>query len=133
MSALCGTADAVSPQGPVRLGDAVVSIHVEAGKRNGAVVQIDISGNEGDLRIFNPSAFGGVGDDYRIFGTRVNAQPCVEMPVHASYARIPDSALPSAMLELAELYAAYAHDAATAAAWHPRSRMSSSCIASSVE
>ena len=95
------------------IGGAAVSIHVEGGKRNGAGVQIDITGDEGDLRIVNTSAFGGVGDDYRIFGARGNAQPLVEMPVPATYDRIPESHLPSAVLELAELYAAYAHDVAT--------------------
>lgn len=101
------------------LGDAVVSIHVEPGKRNGAGVQIDISGDEGDLRIVNTSAFGGVGDDYRVFGARGNAQPLVEMPVPPSYDRIPGSELPSAVLELAELYAAYAHDVATGSGLAP--------------
>jgi predicted dehydrogenase len=95
------------------IGSAVVSIHVEAGKRNGAGVQIDITGDEGDLRIVNTSAFGDIGDDYRILGTRGDAQPLIEMPVPATYARIPDSTLPSSVLELAELYAAYANDVAT--------------------
>ena len=95
------------------IGGAVVSIHVEAGKRNGAGVLIDITGDEGDLRIQNTSAFGDVGDDYRIFGARGNAQPLVEMPVPASYDRVPESQLPSAVLELAELYSAYAGDVAT--------------------
>lgn len=57
------------------IGGGAVSIPVEAGKRNGAGVQIDITGDEGDLRIVNTLAFGGVGDDYRIFGARGNAQP----------------------------------------------------------
>jgi predicted dehydrogenase len=92
---------------------AAVSIHVEAGKRNGAGVQIDITGDEGDLRILNTSAFGDVGDDYRIFGARGNAQPLTEMPVPSNYLHLPESPLPSAVLELAELYAAYAHDVAT--------------------
>jgi len=95
------------------IGGAVVSIHVEAGKRNGAGVQIDITGDEGDLRIVNTSAFGDVGDDYRIFGARGEAQPLVELPVPKTDDRIPESALPSAVLELAELYAAYASDVAT--------------------
>ena len=75
-------------------------------------MQIDITGDEGDLRIVNTSAFGDVGDDYRIFGARGNAQPLLEMPVPASYDRIPESKLPSAVLELAELYAAHANDVA---------------------
>ncbi|WP_354679260.1 Gfo/Idh/MocA family protein [Cupriavidus plantarum] len=50
--------------------DAVVSVHLEAGKRNGRGVRVDITGDEGDLRVTNTSAFGGVGDDYRIEGAR---------------------------------------------------------------
>ena len=94
------------------IGNAVVSLHVEAGKRNGSGVQIDITGDEGDLRIVNTSAFGNVGDDYKIFGARGNALPLEPMPVPSSYDRIPSSGLPSAVLELAELFDAYAKDVA---------------------
>ena len=47
---------------------AVLSVHIEGGKRNGSGVQIDITGDEGDIRISNTSAFGDVGDDYVIEG-----------------------------------------------------------------
>jgi predicted dehydrogenase len=96
------------------IGNAVVSIHVEAGKRNGSGVQIDITGHDGDLRIENTSAFGGGGEDYRIYGARGgDNQPLHPMPVPASYNRVPESGLPSAVLELAELYTAYVRDVAT--------------------
>jgi predicted dehydrogenase len=91
---------------------AVVSVHIEGGKRNGSGVQIDITGTEGDLRITNASAFGDVGDDYAIFGAHGDKLPLERLEVPASYLRLPESDLPSAVLELAELYWAYAHDVA---------------------
>ncbi len=92
---------------------AVVSVHIEGGKRNGSGVQIDITGTEGDLRIINRSAFGNVGDDYRIEGAHADNAPLEPLPVPASYDRLPASDLPSAVLELAELYVAYAEDVRT--------------------
>ncbi|KJK18167.1 oxidoreductase [Burkholderiaceae bacterium 16] len=94
-------------------GDAVVAVHVEAGKRNGRGVRIDITGDEGDLRITNSSAFGGVGDDYVIEGARGQDVPMQRLDVPVSYDRLPPSDLPSAVLELAELYVAYAQDLRT--------------------
>ncbi|SAL11104.1 oxidoreductase [Caballeronia peredens] len=93
-------------------GNAVVSVHIEGGKRNGSGVQIDFTGTEGDLRITNASAFGDVGDDYEIHGAHGDKQPLVRLPVPQRYHRLPDSNLPSAVLELAELYWAFAHDVA---------------------
>jgi predicted dehydrogenase len=93
-------------------GGAVVSVHIEGGKRNGSGVQIDITGTEGDLRIVNASAFGDVGDDYAIFGAHGDKLPLERLEVPAHYRRLPSSELPSAVLELAELYWAYAHDVA---------------------
>lgn len=93
-------------------GGAVVSVHIEGGKRNGSGVQIDITGDQGDLRITNKSAFGDVGDDYQIEGAHGDNVPLQLMPVPASYDVVPPSGLPSAVLELAELYAAYAADVA---------------------
>jgi predicted dehydrogenase len=90
--------------------DAVLTVHIEGGKRNGSGVQIDITGTEGDLRITNRSAFGAVGDDYAVEGARGDNLPLQIMPVPATYNQLPPSDLPSAVLELAELYAAYAND-----------------------
>ncbi|WP_243041246.1 Gfo/Idh/MocA family protein [Dyella sedimenti] len=91
---------------------AVLTVHIEGGKRNGSGVQIDITGDQGDLRITNTSAFGGVGDDYRVEGVHGDKLPLKALPVPASYRRLPASELPSAVLELAELYAAHADDIA---------------------
>ncbi|WP_288823995.1 Gfo/Idh/MocA family oxidoreductase [uncultured Paraburkholderia sp.] len=90
--------------------DAVLTVHIEGGKRNGSGVQIDITGTEGDLRISNRSAFGNVGDDYQIEGAHGDNLPLLPMPVPPAYHDLPRSDLPSAVLELAELYAAYAND-----------------------
>lgn len=94
-------------------GGAVLSVHIEGGKRNGSGVQIDITGDEGDIRIVNRSAFGDVGDDYVITGAHGDDQPMATLEVPPSYQRLPPSDLPSAVLELAELYAAYADDVHT--------------------
>lgn len=94
-----------------RLADgAVVSVHIEGGKRNGSGVQIDITGTQGDLRITNRSAFGNVGDDYVVEGAHGDNLPLAVLPVPTSYDRVPPSDLPSAVLELAQLYAAFADD-----------------------
>ncbi|WP_454721063.1 MULTISPECIES: Gfo/Idh/MocA family protein [Cupriavidus] len=91
-------------------GGAVLSVHIEGGKRNGSGVRIDITGDAGDLRITNTSAFGDIGDDYRIEGAHGDNLPLAPLPVPARYDRLPSSALPSAVLELAELYAAFEQD-----------------------
>jgi predicted dehydrogenase len=89
---------------------AVVSAHIEAGKRNGSGVQIDIAGPEGDIRIFNSAAFGGVEDDYVITGARGNQLPLTPLPVPPEYVSLSRAELPSTVTELAEVYAAIARD-----------------------
>ncbi|MBV6826025.1 Gfo/Idh/MocA family protein [Pseudomonas sp. PD9R] len=91
---------------------AVVSIHIEGGKRNGSGVQIDITGDQGDLKITNRSAFGDVGDDYVIEGAHGDNLTLQSLPLPETYQRLPASSLPSAVLELAELYHVYAQDVA---------------------
>lgn len=91
---------------------ALVSVHIEGGKRNGSGVQIDITGHEGDLRITNTSAFGAVGDDYVIEGAHGDNLPLQVLPIPDRYFRLPPSDLPSAVLELAELYNVHAQDVA---------------------
>ncbi len=88
----------------------VLSVHIEGGKRNGSNVQIDITGDAGDLRITNTSAFGDIGDDYVIMGSHGDNLPLGTQPVPASYNWVPEAALPSAVLELAHLYAAFSRD-----------------------
>jgi len=91
---------------------ALLSVHIEGGKRNGSGVQIEITGHEGDLRITNTSPFGDVGQDYQIEGAHGDNLPMEVLPVPASYLRLPPSDLPSSVLELAELYHVYAQDLA---------------------
>lgn len=90
--------------------NAVFSVHVEGGKRNGSGVQLDITGDQGDLKITNISAFGGIGEDYIILGAHGDNVPLKILEIPDSYAWIPESNLASATKELAHLYAAYAAD-----------------------
>jgi predicted dehydrogenase len=92
-------------------GDAVLSVHIEGGKRNGSGVQIDITGDAGDLAINNTSAFGGIGDDYILRGAHGDNLPLSVKPIPHHYETVPEAALPSAVKELASLYAAFAADA----------------------
>jgi predicted dehydrogenase len=77
-------------------GSAVLAVHIEGGKRNGSGVQIDITGDEGDIRITNTSAFGNVGDDYVIEGAHGDDLPLARLEIPASYDWLPPSGLPSA-------------------------------------
>jgi predicted dehydrogenase len=89
---------------------AVVTTHFEGGKRNGSGVQIDITGTEGDLRIVNRSAFGDLGDDYLIYGAHGDGLALESMAIPDAYNTLPRSGLPSAVLELAHNYLAFAND-----------------------
>ena len=91
-------------------GDAVFSVHIEGGKRNGSGVQLDITGDEGDLRVTNVSAFGGVGQHYIIEGSQGNDAPLELMEAAAAYNWIPENNLASGVTELTNLYAAYVRD-----------------------
>src|SRR6202049_5083526 len=93
-------------------GGAVVLAHFEGGKRNGSGVQIDITGTAGDIRIANMSAFGGVGEDYVVTGAHGNKLPLSPLPLPPRYDTLPHAGLPSAVMELAENYAAFARDVA---------------------
>jgi predicted dehydrogenase len=93
-------------------GSAVLAVHIEGGKRNGSGVQIDITGDEGDIRITNTSAFGNVGDDYVIEGAHGDDLPLARLEIPASYDWLPPSGLPSAVLELANVYAVFAQERA---------------------
>jgi predicted dehydrogenase len=96
---------------------AVLSVHLEAGKRNNFGVQIDITGSEGDLRISNSTS---VGDAFnRIEGARGDAQPLTDLPVPDQYQWLPPGQLGSSVLELAHLYAAHARDVSTGSSLAP--------------
>lgn len=89
---------------------AVFSVHIEGGKRNSSGVQIDLTGDQGDLKITNRSPFGGVGDDYVIEGARGDNLPLEVLAIPASFDWLPPSGLASSVLELGDLYAAFARD-----------------------
>jgi predicted dehydrogenase len=101
---------------------AIVTTHFEGGKRNGFGVQIDIAGTEGDIRITNNSAFGEVGDDYVMTGARGNNLKLEPLPIPAVYNQLPESGLPSAVLELAHNYAVFAKDRAAGTQFAPTFR-----------
>jgi predicted dehydrogenase len=87
---------------------AVLSVHLESGKRNNFGVQIDITGSEGDLKISNTTSFG---EAFNVIeGARGDAQPLQAMPVPAEYDWLPANTLGGSANELAHLYAAYARD-----------------------
>ena len=87
---------------------AVLTVQLEAGKRNNAGVQIDLTGTEGDLRITNATSFGPSVN--LIEGARGDAQPLQALPVPAQYDWLPEHDLGGSVAELAHLYAAYARD-----------------------
>ncbi len=90
---------------------AVFSVHVEGGKRNGYGAGLDITGTEGDLRLSYSEAFGNTQDSI-LEGAQGERQPLVELPTPDRLRWTPGSPLRGSVLELADLYAAFAHDLA---------------------
>jgi predicted dehydrogenase len=87
---------------------AVLSAHIEAGKRNNYGMQLDLTGSEGDLKIWNTTSFG---DAFNVIeGAQGDSQPMRVLPVPELYNWLPQSELGGSQLELANLYAAYARD-----------------------
>lgn len=87
---------------------AVLSLQLEAGKRNNYGLQLDITGSEGDLKISNNTSFGDAINT--IEGARGDAQPLALLPVPAQFDWLPENSLGGSPRELASLYAAYARD-----------------------
>ena len=92
---------------------AVLSVQLEAGKRNNFGMQLDLTGSEGDLKMWNRTSFG---DAFNIIeGARGDGQALQVLPVPARYNWLggtpPDgTALGGSPHELASLYAAHARD-----------------------
>ncbi|MYM89300.1 Gfo/Idh/MocA family oxidoreductase [Rugamonas sp. FT82W] len=87
---------------------AVLTAHLEAGKRNNFGWQLDLTGSAGDLKISNHTSFG---DAFNVIeGAQGDAQPMRVLPVPEAYNWLPASGLGGSQLELTNLYAAYARD-----------------------
>ena len=69
------------------------SIHIEGGKLSGSGVQIDITGDAGDLKITNTSAFGGVDEDFIVTGAQGDSKPLEHLPIPAKYEWFPRAGL----------------------------------------
>jgi predicted dehydrogenase len=87
----------------------VFTIQVEGGKRNNSGLQIDITGNEGDLKVSNPLSFGNA-EDNKVEGAQGDNQPLDVLRIPPQYQDLPASTLDASVLDLAYLYAAYAND-----------------------
>jgi len=87
---------------------AILSVHLESGKRNNYGLQLDITGSEGDLRISNGTSFG---ESANVIELAIgDAQPLEIVEIPAEYEWLPPSQLGASVLELANLYAAHAYD-----------------------
>ncbi|MCP3102235.1 Gfo/Idh/MocA family oxidoreductase [Myxococcus sp. K15C18031901] len=80
---------------------AVLSAHVEAGKRNGGVISCTITGSEGDLVL---------SQDLTVSGARGDDQPLAPLPTPERYVSSPKGALSDDAHQMALLYAAFARD-----------------------
>jgi predicted dehydrogenase len=95
-----------TPDGVVAIGklenDALFSIQIEGGKRNNAGLQIDITGTEGDLKVWNAKSFTNKNDNI-LEGARGDKGALEHLPVPASYVKIPSSALDVSVQDLPHL------------------------------
>lgn len=90
---------------------AVFAVHIEGGKHNGAGVQIDITGESGDLHMSNTSVFGNTDEHYVVSGAQGGQnQRLASLPIPDSYQQVPETQLWTGVLELADLYVEYARD-----------------------
>ncbi|MGF6723198.1 putative dehydrogenase [Paraburkholderia sp. GAS41] len=96
---------------------AVLTVHLEAGKRNNSGVQLDITGSKGDLKISNPTSFGDAFN--RIEIARGDSQPLIALAIPPEYEWVPPSELRASVVELADLYVAHARDVATGSTLAP--------------
>jgi predicted dehydrogenase len=117
----CETLPHTSPDQVVLAGTfangAVLSVHLEAGKRNNFGMQIDITGSKGDLKISNTSSFGDTFN--RIEIARGDAQPLTGLAIPVEYEWLPPGELGASAVELAKLYCAHARDVKTGSTLAP--------------
>ena len=96
---------------------AVLTVHIEAGKRNNFGMQLDVTGSKGDLKIWNTTSFGDAFNRVEIASG--DRQPLTQLPIPAEYEWLPPSELGASVLELANLYAAHARDVKTGSTLAP--------------
>jgi predicted dehydrogenase len=80
---------------------------------SGSGVQIDITGDAGDLKITNTSAFGGVDEDFIVTGAKGDSRPLENLPIPAEYEWFPRAGLQTGVAELGDLYVALSRDLAS--------------------
>lgn len=101
------TADQILVNGSFSNG-AVLTVHIEAGKRNNYGMQLDLTGTRGDLKIWNTTSFG---DHFNtIEAAQGDSQPMRTLTVPPNYNWLPENDLGGSQQELANLYAAYSRD-----------------------
>jgi len=101
------TADQVIVNGTFPSG-AVLTAHIEAGKRNNYGMQLDLTGTKGDIKLWNTTSFGNAFN--MIEGAQGDSQPMYMLKVPPRYNWLPETDLGGSQRELANLYAAYASD-----------------------
>lgn len=101
------TADQVVVNGTFPNG-AVLTAHIEAGKRNNYGMQLDLTGTKGDIKIWNTTSFGDALNMIEV--AQGDSQPLHMLKVPPRYNWLPENSLGGSQKELANLYAAYAKD-----------------------
>jgi predicted dehydrogenase len=89
-------------------------VHIEGGKLNQKGLQIDITGDNGNLQLSNERAFVTQHDDV-IKGAQGEGDHWHEFDIPDEFRTIPQSDLNVSVQDLAQLYAAFARDRATGA------------------
>jgi predicted dehydrogenase len=105
------TADGIVALGRLE-NNALFSIQIEGGKRNGSGLQIDITGTEGDLKIWNKKSFGNTEDNI-IEGAKEGDGSLKRLLIPDEYQELPANSLDVSVQDLANLYAAHAKDRET--------------------
>jgi predicted dehydrogenase len=90
-------------------GGGLFSAQLEGGQAHPTGIQIDVTGNDGVLRITNAHAFQNP-DDNTVEGVTGDSTELAELSVPDKYRNIPHSDLDESTLDVAHLYAAYARD-----------------------
>jgi predicted dehydrogenase len=105
------TPDAVMAIGTLQSG-ALFQIQIEGGKQNHSGLQIEITGTNGDLKVWNENSFVTKHPDI-VEGSQGESGFWSELPVPDRYRTVPPSPLDVSVQDLAQLYAAFAHDRIT--------------------